>query len=840
MALHFFTLIYYIILRFIVQEQPKSPAEEQATFVLEPGLKIELVASEPMIQDPILMNFDEEGRLWVVEMRGYMPNVDAKGEDEPNGRISVLEDLNTDGMMDKATVFLDSLIMPRAMAFVKDGILVAENGALYQVLDKNNDLKPDGKTLIDKDYAGNPSPEHAGNGLLRANDGWFYNAKSKKRYRPLAGKWQIDSTEFRGQFGITQDDAGRLLYNYNWSQLHGDLVPPNYLWRNKNHTPSTGIDYGYTNERFVYPIRDTYASNRGYIPGTLDSKGRIREFTAACSPLVFRSNALGAAFYGNAFVCEPVGNLVKRNILTYNGPIPSANDPHPGKEFLASTDERFRPVSLQVGPDGALYVVDMYKGIMQHALYETPYLKEQYLKRGLDKHLHKGRIWRISMAESQIEKAPNFKTLGLDDLIQKLYASNAFERETAQRLLVDYPRAEATAKLRKIALRSPAANERVSIQYQWARFHAFNLLAILKKTDKTIVQKLVVDSFSPLANAALKEAELYAKADQVFTQNIYLALVKNLPNANPDQHLQSLLSASMFPKTSRLNFMQNVMKHQAFDALYRDATMSAIQGLEHTFLDKIILEKNLGKKPEEVDILIENLVAAILKNGQTTAIEGLLTGLYNGKYTGKKQPILTALAMQGLQADKTIALKAEPKLLQQLEATQREQIAKLFSWPGKSSSQQTTDARRLQKPEDLKAFARGRQQYLNVCSGCHGGNGQGMARLAPPLAGSEWVTGPEQKLALLVLHGIEGGIVVNGKKYDAPEILPTMPAMSSLDDATITNILTYIRNEWGNNAGPMSRGTVSRTRHTTQGRIQPWSVEALNRHVDSLMAIPKN
>jgi mono/diheme cytochrome c family protein len=125
----------------------------------------------------------------------------------------------------------------------------------------------------------------------------------------------------------------------------------------------------------------------------------------------------------------------------------------------------------------------------------------------------------------------------------------------------------------------------------------------------------------------------------------------------------------------------------------------------------------------------------------------------------------------------------------------------------------------------------GRQHYLTTCAGCHGTDGAGMNRFAPPLVGSDWVLGEEKRLALIVLHGMEGPVEVAGKIYDTPEILPVMPAHSTLDDASITAILTYIRNEWGNNAGPLGKRTVGSTRNTSQGRVMPWKAEELNKYM---------
>jgi hypothetical protein len=160
-----------------------SPEETLKTIKVPPGFKVELVASEPLISTPVAMQWDEDGRLWVVEMNGYMPNVDGKGEGTPNGRVVVLEDTDGDGRMDKSTVFLDQLVMPRAIMLRKGGALICEPPAVYWCADANHDLKADGKEPVIPNYVTGGNPEHAPNGLLLAMDNWIYNAKSNKRYR---------------------------------------------------------------------------------------------------------------------------------------------------------------------------------------------------------------------------------------------------------------------------------------------------------------------------------------------------------------------------------------------------------------------------------------------------------------------------------------------------------------------------------------------------------------------------------------------------------------------------------------------------------------------------------
>ena len=136
-----------------------------------------------MVTTPVAMQFDEDGRLWVVEMNGYMPNVDGKGEDVPNGRVVVLEDTNGDGKMDKSTVFLDKLLMPRAISLRKGGALMCEPPNVYWCADANHDLVADGKDPLIANYTAGGNPEHMPNGLMLALDDWIYNAKSNVRHR---------------------------------------------------------------------------------------------------------------------------------------------------------------------------------------------------------------------------------------------------------------------------------------------------------------------------------------------------------------------------------------------------------------------------------------------------------------------------------------------------------------------------------------------------------------------------------------------------------------------------------------------------------------------------------
>ncbi len=434
------------IRRSIAEAPQLSPEESMKKMHVEDGFMVKLVAAEPLIKAPVAMSFDEAGRIWVVDMQDYMPDTSGTGEDEPSGKIVILTDTNGDGAMDESKVFLDSLVLPRAICLIEDGILVAEPPKLWHY-DIEND-KPVHKKLIDSAYAEGGNVEHQPNGLLRAMDNWIYSAKSDKRYRKKGNRWVMERTHFRGQWGITQDDYGRLFYNTNSENLLGDYFSPGLGAENENQKNVAGFVKKIVDDNSVYPALPTPGVNRGYMEGILDDSLRLVNFTAACGPVIYQGNTFGEDYQGNAFVAEPAGNLIKRNVLTDKGYITEGTEAYKNKEFLASEDERFRPVNLSNGPDGALYVVDMYRGIIQHKTYLTPYLKNEIKERALTRPLNCGRIYKI-VPKNTSEKAVQF-TNDNNKLIQLLQNKNGWVRSKAQQLLIDKKDKQVTPALRQL------------------------------------------------------------------------------------------------------------------------------------------------------------------------------------------------------------------------------------------------------------------------------------------------------------------------------------------------------------------------------------------------------
>ncbi len=425
----------------------RTPAEEKKTFRIAPGFQLELVASEPNVVDPVVLRWGPAGRMWVVEMRGYMPNVEGKGEQKPVGKIAVLEDTDGDGRMDQRTTFLDNLVMPRALALVEGGVLVAEPPHLWYCRDTNGDLRADQKTKLTK-YGKQGPVEHTENGLRQAIDNWIYNAKSKRRFQfdlkdgePVLKE---EKTDFRGQWGISQDSFGRLYYNTNSYFLKGETFPKNLEKHSGTLSINDAMSSGIVQDNAIYSIRVNPGVNRGYREGMLRKDGRLARATGVSGQVIYRGDQLPSEYSEDAFVPDVAGNVVayfdmKRKGINMKAVRKTFEDQDWGRrDFLASRDERFRPVNVENGPDGTLYVIDMYRGIIQHKKFITPrYLKKQILARNLDQPVGLGRIWRVFAKDQKRRiEMPDLTKESSGNLVKLLEHENAWHRDWAQRLLI--------------------------------------------------------------------------------------------------------------------------------------------------------------------------------------------------------------------------------------------------------------------------------------------------------------------------------------------------------------------------------------------------------------------
>lgn len=446
---------------------PPSPVltVDQAlkTFRLAPGFVIEPVVAEPLVDCPVCLDFDPKGRMWVCEMRGYMPDIDGKGETDPQGRIVILEDTNGDGKVDKRTVFLDKLLLPRAIAVFQDGVLFFDETRICWIK-RNGDAPVGEPQVIDTKLLQGGNVEHKPNGLLPGLDNRYYIAKADRRLNRVGDHWELEPTTFRGQWGIARDDFGRLYHNNNSTLLFGDLLAPNLLQGNPEVKMKVK-DFTQLGDNKVWPVRVTPAINRAYTAkahgfdsNVLDPKTyKLISTTAAAGMTIYRGTNFPTEWYGTAFTTEPCCNLVKAIRITEKDGTLTGDHPLGESEFLASTDERFRPVNVYTAPDGSLYILDMYHGIIQHKTYMTSYLRNQTLSRGLEAPSYgQGRIYRVRSTTGKIQPTQDIASLHGLDLVKILMHLNSWQRETAQRLLVERKEPETIPFLEKLAVAGTA------------------------------------------------------------------------------------------------------------------------------------------------------------------------------------------------------------------------------------------------------------------------------------------------------------------------------------------------------------------------------------------------
>lgn len=818
-------------------------AEATTTMTMEEGFSLELVASEPMLGDPVAIAFDGNGRIWVAEMTGYMPDIDGKLEESTYGRISVLEDTDGDGVADKHTVFLEDYLLPRAVALVDADktLLFADNEQLHEapiLIDEAGAIKAGEVRVVDEDYAEGGNPEHKPNGLMRALDNWIYSAKCDLRYKKVNGVWVKEKTEERGQWGISQDDYGRIFTNSNSNLISVEEIAPGQKSRNPSYAFRTPVSSTIKNQQ-LWPARINPGVNRGYMKGTLDGEGYLQKPTAASGAVVYRGDHFPPRFHGNLFITEPAGNLVKRAVMS-EGPngMRTVKSALEGSEFLTSTDERSRMVNAYTAPDGSLYLVDFYRGIIQHKEYMTSYLRAQVVERKLDQHIGLGRLWRVRHAEGKpLAAAPGMQEEDSATLVSHLSHPNGWWRDTAQRLLVERGDKAAVPALKSLI--EDGTNELAAI-------HAIWTLEGLGELDPATLASALELRHPRAVAEVVRAAESLAGKEQASAAFDLLAPLSQSPNLHVRRQVAASLGRFGDPAVPVLAAL---VKAQETDLLTGDLAVSGLTGRELALFKALPPKHNLRvplietlvkrnvrteledlaarlgdanefralalasatlRRADEVQELLALVAAAETPSASRKAIiEGLLTGGKDKKF--KPMPVKTLASLD---------LAAKNGLI---EDPDRRKLSALFKvGSGEEEVFLLTDAHRDQ-------FKLGETQYQRICLGCHQIHGNGQQYVAPPLVGSEWVLDSEKRLIAILMDGLMGPVEVLGKTYTVPEVQPMMPGLRANPDFTdeqLAAIATYIRNAWGNGAPPVTTETVTAYRNSTAPRA-PWTPREL-------------
>jgi len=795
---------------------PLTAEEALRSFKVAPGYRIELVAEAPLVRHPTVLQFAPDGRLWVVEMTGYMEDFDGTTEAQAKGAVVVLSDTDGDGRMDKRTVFLDNIILPRALVLHRDGVLVGAPPHLWFCRDTDGDGKADEKTEVATDFGvrvdpARPqlaNPERAPNALLWGHDGWLYAGAYTARFKFTDGKWVRENSTFRGQWGLAQDDYGRLYSNNNSDLLRVDVVNSSYLLRNPHLGRNTGLNTKAAAAQTVWPARVNPGINRGYRPEMLRDF-KLKECTAACGPWVYRSDLFPADAYGNAFICEPAGNLVKRLVLNPDKGLVNGMAFYDQQEFVASTDERFRPVNALTGPEGALYLVDMHHGVIQHRISLTSYLRKQGEGRGLISPLHLGRLWRVVPEGHKTTALKGLAGLKPADLIAELGSGNEWRRETAQRLLVESGDKSLAAALTKFGQATPLPMGRV---------HAMWTQHGLGVADWTLVSAGLADADPRVRAAALRVSESLVAGPQraeVIARWTEMAASEAVPEVQVQLALTMGEAKDLTVDLAAAALAQRAAEHIAI----QDALISGLAGRELEVFAAVLKQPAAYSKT-----LPAALLRCVFAERKPTRVVQALAIIGSLPLRSQQVTLLGSLATHPtVTAKRPIKLEAEPAALAKLAKSKDAAMIKALAWfkstviwPGKPGVMVPT-AKALSN-EEQALFDNGRQTYAGLCAACHQPTGKGLEGLAPPLVESEWVLGEPDRIVKVVMHGLRGPIKVKGMTYSYD-----MPAAGFLTDEQIAGVLTYIRREWDHEASPVSVDLVKKIRAENKGRTDAWT-----------------
>ena len=813
---------------------PLSPKDALKSFKLQGDFEIQLVAAEPMIDNPVMVRWDASGRLWVLEMRSYMEAPDGKGEIQKNSQLAILHDDDGDGRADRKTVFLDKLLMPRALAFTQKGVLVCEPPALYYypILDGDKAGKP---FVVDPEYAPRAAPvdgklniEHAVNGLARGLDNWFYNAKSTSRYRFVDEEWKKEATYFKGQWGICQDNYGRMVFNSNSDHFRMEHIPSEYLQRNPFHRGAT-YSIQPLPKQLLWPGRMNPGVNRAYKPRFLRPDGTMQRFTGASSLVIYRGAHFPPEFIGDAFIPEPAGNLVRRDDVTEaNGRVTAINPYEKDKtEFLVSTDEIFRPVNAHMGPDGALYLVDMYHGIIQHHAHLTTYLRKQAESRGLDKVVDYGRIYRIVHKTRPLDKGPNLAKATTAELVAALTHPNGWYRDTAQRLLVDKGSATAIAPLKKLAIDGKT---------HFGRLHALWTIEGLGYIDLELIGKVLKqEKHGKVIAAAIRLCDPILKTWE--QEDALNTVLTKLGSSDADVRLQLALTLSGVKHAKAVAALVRLARDNADNSYIRDAIISGMPGREGEFTKALFADQSFGNHTGNREKLVGDLAKCVITQGRRDSVNALLAAVGESSVpVWQKTAVIKGMTPPKIKQTeglppvrrKRVSLPEKPTALAALSKIENESFRKALAdldeilvWPGKPGVEPEPPVRKLSRVEQLR-FDAGKNLYDMTCGNCHRPHGFGMPGLAPPLANSEWIAASPERLARIVMHGMTGPVFVLGKRYNM-----NMPGHQSFTDEQVAAVLTYVRREWDHPYDPVTAEQVAKVRQATAGHEHGWTAAAL-------------
>ena len=685
-----------------------SPEESHKSIELQDGYSMKLVLSDPDVIEPVSMAWDGNGVLYVVEMRTYMQDVDAKGEKEPISRISRHEDVDGDGIYEKHSVFIDNLMLPRMVLPLDDRVMVGVTDTLdlWTYRDSDGDGVADEKVKVYEGGRRGGNMEHQPSGLLWNLDNWLYSTYTPKRYRFTDGKFEVeDLPKGQGQWGIGRDNVGRLYYSdaggekpaFSFQQplVYGALNLPNQE------------EKGFRN---VYPIAKVPDVQGG--PRRVGKSGGLNHFTGGGGQSIYRGDRLPEDLQGNLVLPEPVGRLIRRAKVTRKDGFSVLSNYYKEDEFVRSADVNFRPLWSATSPDGAMMVIDIHRGIIQQGNWtkKGSYLRGIIKEWGLDKNIGKGRIYRLEHASYRPDKKPQMLKESTAELVAHLSHPNGWWRDTAQKLIILRDDRESVVPALEQLVRSGSS--------ELGRLHGLWTLEGISQSSPEILAAALNDKDSQVRAAAIRIGEPYfSEGNDSFIR----AFLSN-------KHLQNDVE----------------MQLQSLNSI-------AYSGTQHA--DLIAYGEKLKKQK------------------RNHVVFGALESMNND--------LAERRANEGI-------LRAKNKVF-------------------------------------ADSMARGQVAFEQLCFACHGADGKGAPMsgvegqfLAPSFVGNKRLNDSDEASILTLLQGLTGPL--DGKKY-----VGLMVGMENNSDEWIADIVTYIRNSFGNESYRTDPEMVAYLRKAHRNRKTPWT-----------------
>ncbi len=523
---------------------------QQEKFILPPGYKLDAVLTEPDIQQPGAITFDANGRMYVLELRSYMLTVDSEGTLEPVSGISRWEDKDNDGVYESGGMFVDKLVFPRfVLPLGPNSILTMESNAddVFMYTDTDGDGKADKKEFFTSNFGRAGNVEHQQAFLYWGMDNWLYSTVNPFRVRWTPNGVVREATASNhSQWGITHDDDGRLWFQGGASGLPGYFQFP--------------VHYG------DYVVKDSFAEGfevpwgapvlvadmQGGMRAVRMPEGTLNRVTGAAGNDVFRGHRLPEELIGQYFYGEPVARIVRQVNEVREEGLSVLHNVYQDQqaEFIRSTDPLFRPVDMATAPDGTMYIVDMYHGIIQEGQW-TPvgsYIRAKIQQYQLDKVVSLGRIWRLTHDDFERDKTqPRMYDESSLEVLQHLKHKNGWWRDLAQQVLVQRRDTSITPELTKIIREGDNL---------LAKFHALWVLEGIGTLDAALVRELMADPNPRMRIQALWVSEtLYKAGDKSFEKD-YL---KMMTDSDTDVMMRAMMTGRMLKIPGTLDAVKKAM-----------------------------------------------------------------------------------------------------------------------------------------------------------------------------------------------------------------------------------------------------------------------------------------